>query len=809
MEVDTAVSSERERLEGDQKAVMLRLQQKHAQELETLKQEAERRHREQVESLRAKLSGEHSREMEQLRHDMVALQAQEKQREEQELESARKRQAAIDDLDRGLDEVLTERMQELKSSHQQQLERLQQEQDTALRRMQMDMQEKLKAERERLSAELETEKKKLERQHERELEELKRKLISRREAFNEQLQEQEDKMQEKKADMERHMAYLDKSVKTVECQEKKLEERRQKFAAERERLEKEQGEAMGSRSSLASHELERMKEERQQLLSELQGERQQLEDLKNNRKDMEENVFKLKMEREQYSRHLKQMTEKVEKRQKDLEQLEDQILAAETQMPEHRSRQGATASNRTRGETGGLSLDDLSTSQTPADHNDEDSEDDVLQGVMKISQGYKGGLWSELLSDDDAMSTDGHVFGLKTRSQRRHVGREASELTRAKAYLEKQRRSLKRRQLALATASQELVKDISQKGESEQGARILGEVGASLENERQQLDTMEKHVRAGRRLLQQKEQKLQQLESHRHAQELLSDEESEFSPFDRRYQPAVIPNLDISDDDSSGISSTDVSLENYIHGLGRQRGSALATPCPPAESRPGNRELFQALTKINTDLSSVLAAVHADKENQGQQYQCAPIYVPSLSPMLGTGDDSRPLTAPSYTAPLIPAVDYSTLVLTAEQSLERKWHKYFGNRRPPISKSPLVPVAPSYGPTNVRDQLRQFRLSLLEVGGSGSKSTSTQLAEHKEWLRRFQDSHIGCPASGSLNVNFNMISSHGPTGFGGPGSDSGSLLSVGALSGPRVSNPLSSTTKVFTCNQRQEMLSRA
>ena len=48
--------------------------------------------------------------------------------------------------------------------------------------------------------------------------------------------------------------------------------------------------------------------------------------------------------------------------------------------------------------------------------------------------------------------------------------------------------------------------------------------------------------------------------------QLLSDEESEFSPFERHYRPAQIPNLDISDDESSGISSTDVSLENYIHG---------------------------------------------------------------------------------------------------------------------------------------------------------------------------------------------------------------------------------------------------
>ena len=46
--MDTAVSSERDRLDSDKKGTLERLQQKHAQELEILKQEAERKHKEQV-----------------------------------------------------------------------------------------------------------------------------------------------------------------------------------------------------------------------------------------------------------------------------------------------------------------------------------------------------------------------------------------------------------------------------------------------------------------------------------------------------------------------------------------------------------------------------------------------------------------------------------------------------------------------------------------------------------------------------------------------------------------------------------------
>ncbi|KAK7107171.1 centrosomal protein of 164 kDa-like isoform X2 [Littorina saxatilis] len=800
-QVDSAVSSERERLEQEQKAAINKLYHKHEQELDRLRQDAERKHKEQVETLKGRLAADQNRAMEKLRREMAALQEEEKEREEQELESARNRQKAIDDLDRGLDEVLQERRQELKSNHQQQVERLKQEQDTQLRQMRLDMQEKLQAEKEKLSAELETERKKMERQHDRELEELKRKLAARKEAFNETLQEQEEKMQEKKADIERRMAYVDKSMKTVESQEKKLEERRKGFATDREQLEREHGDSMAGASHLATHELERMREERKQLLEELHEERRQLEEFKGQRKDLEESVFKLKMEREQHSRHLKQLAEKVERRQRELDRLEDQILAAESQMRASGAKSRAPPKSRGRREREPerLSMDDLSPSSSPGlrDYDDDDeSEEELLGGVKKISQGYKGGLWSDLLSDDDDVIVEAQVFGTRTRS--RKTRREATELVQAKTFLEKQRRSLKRRQVALVSASQELVKDMSEKGQTEQGAKILGEVGASLENERRQLDDMEKHVRAGRRLVQQKEQKLHQLSSHQQAHDLLSDEEPEFSPFDRHYRPARIPNLDISDDESSGISSTDVSLENYIHGLGRQRGSGLMAPYPPGEG--GNSDLYRALIKINSDLSTVLTAIHKDKEIQGEQYPHSPIYVPSPSPLMGTGDNT-PL--PSYTAPLAPALDYSTLIMTAEQSLERKWRKYFGDRRPPISRSPYIPRAPttsipSYGSPNIRDHLRLFRQSMVDGAG---KSTSSQLAEHKEWLRRFHDGQLGYPTSGNLNINF--TSSLGPGyhgngygGNGGPGSDSGSVLSVGALSGPRPSNPFSSTAKV-------------
>lgn len=66
-----------------------------------------------------------------------------------------------------------------------------------------------------------------------------------------------------------------------------------------------------------------------------------------------------------------------------------------------------------------------------------------------------------------------------------------------------------------------------------------------------------------------------------------------------------------------------------------------------------------------------------------------------------------------------------------------------------------------------RDQLREFRQNL--AGEIGQQSTSSQLAQHKEWLRRFQSNH-NLPFTTSIGAN----ASFGPV-LSAAGSDSGSV----------------------------------
>lgn len=45
-----------------------------------------------------------------------------------------------------------------------------------------------------------------------------------------------------------------------------------------------------------------------------------------------------------------------------------------------------------------------------------------------------------------------------------------------------------------------------------------------------------------------------------------SGSDEEYSPFEHHWRPAKIPTCDLSDDESSGVSSTDNSLDNVLKG---------------------------------------------------------------------------------------------------------------------------------------------------------------------------------------------------------------------------------------------------
>ncbi|XP_005104228.2 centrosomal protein of 164 kDa [Aplysia californica] len=755
-QVESAVALEKSRLEEEQRVQVESLRNKQNSEIDRLQEEMERRHKDKQDELRSQLAETHKEHMEKMREELGKLYEEEKEKEEKELEAARKRQQAINDLERGLDEILSERKRELKHDHQQQLDSLRKEHEEQLAKLLEEGKKKILTEQQRLQSELEAEKSQLQRQHQREVEEMKKNFQVKREALQDQLDDQEEELKERKTDIERRSAFVDKSLKTLESQEKKLEERRQKLASDRQTLELDHDDALGSRvTSLGAAELSRMREEKRQLLSELQEEQDQLERARQERKGLEGDVVRLKMARDQHNKKLTELRERVEKKVKEFEGLQDRFSQAahqQTATPPPAASEGLGDHMSVGDSPAKLTLGDLQSSPSygHARFGRIDSDDD--ESLLGLKKG--GSHWYDNLGpDQDWMEPS--VPESEKRGLKEHLRKESMTITRAKAFLHKQRRALKQRQSALAAAKQELVKDTRrhQQGKgSAQSAELLDQVRESLETERHHIDALQSQVNSGSRLLVEKEEQLHHLEHL--AKEDESEEESEFSPFQRPWQRVKVPNLDLSEDESSGVSSTDASLDNFLHGH-RHGGQPAPSALFPTT---GNEDLTKALHKINSELSRVLTFI--DKDDKSGTASPAP---PSSHHYSGMPEavqwSPHPPVGP-------PPKDYSTMVHTAEQSLERKWRKYFGDRRPPYTSSPSYHTSShGFGHASLSVRDRHFRVSMLD-SRPPMPSVHSQLIEQKEWLKQHHNRLDNSTGATYLNTHTAWDSASAHSGGG-------------------------------------------
>nr|XP_022323611.1 centrosomal protein of 164 kDa-like isoform X4 [Crassostrea virginica] len=800
-QVEMATASEQKRLENQKEEAIESMQSKQKYELENLKDDLERKHREKVDRLRTEQGERHEEDMRRIKDEIKRLQEQEREQKEQELEMARQRQKAIDDLDRGLDEVLSERRQEIKHQQQKELSRIQEEHATRLRNIRQEYENKESDEKKLLDDRLDAEKRRMQRQHDKDSEEIRRNFERKKETLSEQLEDEEEEFQDKRSELERKKLQIEKEFKNLDTQERKLEEKRKAFRENTASFDREQDDAFSSRTTnLSAKELERLKEERRQYQEEIRQERGELDQLKAEKRALEADITKLRMNKEQLTRKLSDLRDRIDKKGKDIDHLNQKIIQAaeETKsIAEERIRASHTATHATR----------RPRSQTRQDS--VDGEEDLISDVperprKKFSfaedrtdddelSSMTGRYWNDLLTEDDSefdnVQADRQSYG----DVKVQIAKENDSILMAKEFLRKQRQSLKRRHAALLAAKQELMKDVikqkqgrkfdspsnQSKGRvrfnlTSESPQVLEEVKQKLEKESLDIDHMESQVKTGSRLVKEKEKKLRQMSSRVNAD---SGSEEEYSPFEHHWRPAKIPTCDLSDDESSGVSSTDNSLDNVLKALQKQNARIQnGTPLMSTLRSEGD-PIAQSLQRINCDLAKVITLIGSSGNNslQGTTDKPAnyvPIYAPSAPPsLLGTSSvPASPLQAWTPTNPYLQnpqhKVDYSTLVMNAEQSLERKWRKYFGDRRPPLTSAVPGTFSMTTGPTPVREQLRQYRASLHQQFPTPSSTTQDKLAEQKEWLRRFgQDLNLGAsftqpPRSDQGSVDSLMLGSH-------------------------------------------------
>lgn len=780
-QVDLATASEQKRLENQKQEAIESMQSKQKYELDNLKDDLERKHREKVDRLRTEQAERHDEDMKRIKDEIKRLQEQEREQKEQELEMARQRQKAIDDLDRGLDEVLSERRQEIKQQQQKELSRVQEDHSGRLRKIRQEYEEKEDDEKKLLNEKLDAEKRRMQKQYEKESDDLRRNYERKKETLAEQLEDEEEEFQDKRAELERKKLQIEKEFKNLDTQERKLEEKRKAFRENTASFDREQDDAFSSRNTnLSAKELERMKEERRQYQEEIRQEREELDQLKAEKRALEADITKLKMNKEQLTRKLSDLRDRIDKKGKDIEHLNQKIIqAAEETKSIAEERIRATHTGRrppSQARQDSMEGEEDLISDVPErprkkySFAEDRTDDDELSSMT-------GRYWQDLLTEEDSILDYAPVERQNYGEVKVQIAKENDSILMAKEFLRKQRQSLKRRQAALLAAKQELMKDVIKQKQgnlTSESPHVLEEVKQKLEKESLDIDHMESQVKTGSRLVKEKEKKLRQMSTRLHPDNNSGSEE-EYSPFEHHWRPSKIPTCDLSDDESSGVSSTDNSLDNVLKALQKQNARIQnGTPLMSTLRSEGD-PIAQSLQRINYDLAKVITMIGSSGNNsmQGTTEKPAnyvPIYAPSAPPsLLGSSVPASPLQAWAPSNPYIQnpqhKVDYSTLVMNAEQSLERKWRKYFGDRRPPLTSAVPGTFSMTTGPTPVREQLRQYRLSLHHQLNTTS-TTQDKLAEQKEWLKRFgQDLNLGSsfihpPQSEHGSVDSMMLGSH-------------------------------------------------
>lgn len=758
-QVDLATASEQKRLENQKQEAIESMQSKQKYELDNLKDDLERKHREKVDRLRTEQAERHDEDMKRIKDEIKRLQEQEREQKEQELEMARQRQKAIDDLDRGLDEVLSERRQEIKQQQQKELSRVQEDHSGRLRKIRQEYEEKEDDEKKLLNEKLDAEKRRMQKQYEKESDDLRRNYERKKETLAEQLEDEEEEFQDKRAELERKKLQIEKEFKNLDTQERKLEEKRKAFRENTASFDREQDDAFSSRNTnLSAKELERMKEERRQYQEEIRQEREELDQLKAEKRALEADITKLKMNKEQLTRKLSDLRDRIDKKGKDIEHLNQKIIqAAEETKSIAEERIRATHTGRrppSQARQDSMEGEEDLISDVPErprkkySFAEDRTDDDELSSMT-------GRYWQDLLTEEDSILDYAPVERQNYGEVKVQIAKENDSILMAKEFLRKQRQSLKRRQAALLAAKQELMKDVIKQKQgnlTSESPHVLEEVKQKLEKESLDIDHMESQVKTGSRLVKEKEKKLRQMSTRLHPDNNSGSEE-EYSPFEHHWRPSKIPTCDLSDDESSGVSSTDNSLDNVLKALQKQNARIQNGTPLMSTLRSDGDPIAQSLQRINYDLAKVITMIGSSGNNsmQGTTEKPAnyvPIYAPSAPPsLLGSSVPASPLQAWAPSNPYIQnpqhKVDYSTLVMNAEQSLERKWRKYFGDRRPPLTSAVPGTFSMTTGPTPVREQLRQYRLSLHHQLNTTS-TTQDKLAEQKEWLKRFgQDLNLG------------------------------------------------------------------
>ncbi|XP_063959893.1 centrosomal protein of 164 kDa-like [Lytechinus pictus] len=577
-EVRELREKEEEKLEEEKKKVMDRIKKEaasyqeekmadlkkgHEMDLDKLKEklkseqqssldELKKTFEEEIEKKKIEASQKHKRDMDDILSNLRESQEEERRREEEKLRLSRDNQAAIRDMETGMDSVLQERKQALKEEHQKEMERMKKDQEKKIRDMTRELKDAEQDEKKTLQKEHETEKEKLAKIHKSALKVLKEEFEQKKEVLHSSHEDEERALKEVSESLSERKKVLERQNKELEREEEKIARRRAKLEEEKERLQHDQEEVleMKGRSGDISQ-MEDMEKERQELVAAIKKERRMLQELEKEKKQMEGKVKSLHAQ----SRHLnggldEGMTNgyhdnpstphNARFRRKadipdtpDVDLLDLNELDPLTPSPTKQVRQMIHPRDLAKSPTGrdvpfSTELDDEDDYEMPrggrryASHKARGKraayDDDQMYNPPLPSRHRGRHAWQYMESDASEEFDDATARRQMAKSDLRlRLAEENGAISRAKDFLKRQKRQLHQQKSALEDAKTEWRRDLRQ-GYEENGDTIKGtplvyeDVRLGLEREALELDKALVNYTTGSRLVREKESKLKKLE---------------------------------------------------------------------------------------------------------------------------------------------------------------------------------------------------------------------------------------------------------------------------------------------------------
>ncbi|XP_043936886.1 centrosomal protein of 164 kDa isoform X2 [Protopterus annectens] len=679
-ETEEALREEKIQLEAEKERALQELRQELDKVKKKALQELETLHEVELQQLRNMSEEKHQKVLAGLKKQIAEAHSSEAAHPEVDVKKVQQKIQQVSGYERELSDLLKEKRREVEKDHERKLERLEAEHRDTAERIRLEYEEEERKQRERLLHNLREEKVRLTRVHEQQLAELRQNLEQRLHELQRHhkekeanIQDLEEKLELKAKELTARNAYLNKQEEVFR---KKAE---QLFEEQDQRVERKKDENLTAVSS--KWELQELKQEHHNLQDSIKQSRVNLDELWGQKSELESQVELLQNKSQRLQTRISELEVVLNKKQETMKNI---------------SANGNTVSDE-----------------------DEELHVEDLRNTPKLSFQKKNPR--SRTEEAEAVNID---------DIRHYVSSEGVSIKKVKEFLERQTRSLRKRQTALKAAKQEWrhnmqkAQDDLQDSESSQ---ILEDARKNLDEEAKHLDEMQSTVRKGRVLLKKKEERLSQLESS------LQEEISEEDTLKGVGTKHVTFNLSDSDETSSIISED----------LPQRFGVDLKYELPLTQPAKAHY-LTESLQRITSELNNVLTVLGT---MGGQPSPAVFNTSPSVSnsiPLPPYSSLARSHT-PSATAPLPNQWAWSpgknlNFTASASQSVDdilmEKWHKYFPGGIPSLSGN-RAPLDGRFGYMSAGDQMRVFQHTRApEIEKTSIKG---MIEANRKWLQNFKN----------------------------------------------------------------------